>query len=383
MRLNAIVRLSAVLTVALCIPSQQHAQQPGLQNGPKSTPPDLTAVPPAKLLAAAQAHNGAGEIPGEGWHIKATFDVLTTAGNRDMGLPEAYTSGSYEETWYAPQNYKRTFTYKGVTHTDIATPDGLFRSGDQGWDTPAEVNVRNLLVTPIPQDAPAPEITLRTQNVTAGKATFPCLFQIYKLPPGLSQKDEKDLVDHSPRLCFDPGHPILRFSAGIGSGAEVSFSKVQVLKGHAIAQEISVMGGETATLRIHVQDVSTPPDPTGPMVPPADAKKLTSPVTVAWETEALNRLPEPHKPVYPVGAIQEHQQGEVNIAVVISPEGTVTSAKIVDGMQLLRESALDFVKQSKFKPFLLSGTPVEVHTTAHINFGAGGGGDASSSSRKR
>jgi TonB family protein len=377
MRLNTILSLSTVLIAALCAPASLHAQQPGLQNGPKPTVPDLTAVPPEKLLAAAQAHNGAGEVPGDGWHIKATFDVLTNPGSRSSGMPPIYTSGSYEETWYAPQNYRRTFTYKGITHTDIATPDGLFRSGDQGWDTPAEANVRNLLVTPIPLDPPSPQITLRTQSVTAGKATFPCLFQIYKLPPGLSKKDEQDMVDHSPRICFDPGHPIVRFTAGIGSEDEVFFSKIAVLKGRAIAQEISVQDGEAASLRVHVQEVSTPPDPTGPMVPPADAKKLVSPVTVAWETMSVQRMPEPHKPVYPVGAIQEHLEGEVNIALVISPEGIVTSAKIVDGIQMLRDSALDFVKSSKFKPFLLSGTPVEVHTTAHIVFSAGGGVSAS------
>jgi TonB family protein len=184
----------------------------------------------------------------------------------------------------------------------------------------------------------------------------------------LNKKDEQDMIDHSPRLCFDPSRPILRFSAGIGSlPAEISFSKIQVLKSHAIAQEIAVLGGNTPSLRIHVQEATVPPDPTGPMVPPADAKKLVPPVTVAWETMELNRFPTPREPIFPAGALQEHQEGDVNIDVVISPEGVVTSAKVVDGIQMLRESALDFVKKSKFKPFMLSGTPVEVHTRAHIS----------------
>jgi TonB family protein len=194
------------------------------------------------------------------------------------------------------------------------------------------------------------------------------------MPPGLNAKDQKALIDHSPRLCFDPSLPILRFSAGIGSPSEISFAGLVNLKAHGgqlVAKEITVEPGAAPTLKIHLQDATVPPDPTGPMVPPPDAKKLVSPVTVAWETMELNRLPEPHAPVYPAGAIQEHLEGEVNIAVVISPDGTVTSAKIVDGIQMLRDSALDFVKQSKFKPFLLSGTPVEVHTTAHISFGEG------------
>jgi len=375
MRLNTILPLVAVLSAALCA----SAQQPGLQPGPKPNPLDPATMAPEKLLAIAQAHSGAGEVPGDGWHIKATFEVLISPATM------IYSSGSYEETWYAPQNYKRTFTFKGVTHTDIATPDGLFRSGDQGWDTADEVAVRNLLVAPVPTGPLSSDITLRVQTVTAGKASFPCLFEVYHMPPNLSPKDTKELIDKSPRLCFDPTLPILRFSAGIGSEAQVSFAGIVNLKGHGgqlVPKEVTVQEGTAAALKIHVQEANVPPDPTGPMVPPADAKKLVSPVTVAWETMELNRLPDPSRPVYPAGAIQEHLEGEVNIAVVISPAGTVTSAKVVDGIQMLRDAALDFVKQSKFKPFLISGTPVEVHTTAHINFSAGGGVSMGDSARK-
>jgi TonB family protein len=107
------------------------------------------------------------------------------------------------------------------------------------------------------------------------------------------------------------------------------------------------------------------------MQPPADATKLTSPVTVAWETMQQNRLPDPAEPIYPAGARQEFTQGDVDIALVIAPDGSVTSAKVVDGIPLLREAALTFLRASKFKPFLLSGMPVEVHTTARISFDLG------------
>jgi TonB family protein len=83
-----------------------------------------------------------------------------------------------------------------------------------------------------------------------------------------------------------------------------------------------------------------------------------------------NRLPDPAEPQYPPGALQEHTEGDVDIALVIAPDGSVTSAKVVDGIPLLRDAALTFVRASKFKPFMLSGTPVEVHTTARITFTA-------------
>ena len=316
---------------------------------------------PAKLLAFATAHNGAGEVPGDGWHIKATFDVLTNS------VAAAYSTGTYEETWYAPQNYRRTYTYKGITHTDVATPDGLYREGDQAWETPEEERVRSLLVKPL-NTAPPADTTLRIKDANFGKVDLPCLYELHAMPAGLKKKDEDKFVDGSQHMCFEPNAPILRFLVGIDGPEAVEMLKIANLHGHLVAQEIVVGNGDSTRLKVHVLQASALPSPDGPMQPPADAKKLTSPVTVAWETMQENRLPDPAEPQYPPGALQEHTDGDVDIALVIAPDGSVTSAKVVDGNQLLREAALTFVRASKFKPFLLSGTPVEVHTTARINF---------------
>lgn len=319
---------------------------------------------PTKLLSFATAHNGAGEVPGDGWHIKATFDVLTSTLRAD------YTSGTYEETWYAPQNYRRTYTYKGVTHTDVATPDGLYREGDQAWPTPEEEQTRTLLVTPLSSTLAA-NTSLRIKDANFGKVELPCLYELQAMPSGLKKKDEDALVDHSPHMCFEPNAPIARLLVGIGGSDIVEMSKIVNLHGHLVAQEIVVSSGDMPRLKVHVLEASVLPSPDGPMQPPAGATKLTSPVTVAWESIKENRLPDPAEPQYPPGALQEHSQGDVDIALVIAPDGSVTSAKVVDGIPLLRDAALDFVRASKFKPFLLSGTPVEVHTTARISFDAG------------
>jgi len=329
---------------------------------------------PAKLLAFATAHNGAGEVPGDGWHIKATFDIQTAK------VGEQFVAGTYEETWYAPQNYKRTYTYKGVTHTDIATPDGLYREGDQAWPTPEEEHLRTLLVNPLSSASPT-DTTLRVKSANFGKIDLPCLYELHAMPVGLKKKDEDKFVDGSPHMCFEPNAPILRFLAGIGGSDIVEMSKITNLHGHLVAQEIVVGSGESTKLKVHVLEASALPSPDGPMRPPADATKLTSPVTVAWETMSEYRLPDPAEPQYPAGAAQEHSEGDVDVALVIAPDGTVTSAKVVDGIQLLRDAAVAFLRASKFKPFLLSGTPVEVHTTARISFN--GETDTTPVSRRR
>ena len=349
--------LVAGLTPALLLPAQQAAK-----NGASSLAPD--SMDPAKLLAFAAAHNGAGEVPGDGWHIKATFDVLTSK------VGEQYASGTYEETWYAPQNYRRTYTYKGVTHTDVATPDGLYREGDQAWQTPEEERVRTLLVKPVDGALPT-DTSLRVKDANFGKIDLPCLYELHNVPPGLKKKDEEEFVVHSPHMCFEPNAPILRLLAGLGGSDVVEMSKIANLHGHLVAQEIVVGSGQSTSIKVHVLEASALPAPDKPIQPPPDATRLSSPVTVAWETIQQNRLPDPAEPQYPAGALQEHTEGDVDIAVVIAPDGTVTSAKLIRGTPLLQDAALAFVKASKFRPFMLSGTPVEVHTTARISFDAG------------
>jgi TonB family protein len=359
--LSRVVVFTFLLISAVCLSAQQT-----LQPSPEPTPsPSLVpaTMAPERLLAFAIEHSGAGEVPGEGWHIKGTFDVL------DGGASQ-YTTGSYEETWYAPRNYRRTYTYKGVTHTDIATPDGLFRSGDQSWPTLDEVLVRNLLVKPLPVEPFIASATLLVKDMNFSEVPLPCLFGVRKPPIRPNAKQEEALIDRSPRMCFDANAPVLRFTAGIGMPPyQLSFSKAVSLRGHLVAREISLGISSPPHMKVHVLEASVAPDPTGPMTPPADATKLSSPVTLPWEVISLNRLLTPEHLDYPNIAIKKKIQGNVHIAIVIGLDGTVTSAKVIDGSEVLRQAALDYVQTFKFSPLMLSGAPAEVHTVAEVPFG--------------
>lgn len=90
-----------------------------------------------------------------------------------------------------------------------------------------------------------------------------------------------------------------------------------------------------------------------------------APVAVKWEVMASQRIGGP-MPVYPPEAKKARIQGTVLIDVVISKDGSVLSPEVTSGPKELRESALDAVRQWKYKPFLLNGEPVEVKTTIHV-----------------
>jgi periplasmic protein TonB len=73
-------------------------------------------------------------------------------------------------------------------------------------------------------------------------------------------------------------------------------------------------------------------------------------------------------PVYPPLARQARIQGVVVLKVFISKTGDVEDVQLVSGHPLLAPAAIEAIKQWKFKPFLSNDEPMDVETTAQVNF---------------
>ena len=76
-------------------------------------------------------------------------------------------------------------------------------------------------------------------------------------------------------------------------------------------------------------------------------------------------------PTYPAIAREAHTQGTVVIQATISRSGVIENPHVVSGPVMLRQSALDAVKNWRYKPYMLDGGPVEVDTTVNVNFTLG------------
>jgi protein TonB len=74
------------------------------------------------------------------------------------------------------------------------------------------------------------------------------------------------------------------------------------------------------------------------------------------------------EPLYPQAAREAGITGTVEMQVLISKEGTVESATIIDGNPLLAAAAQQAVLQWVYGPTRLNGDPVEVQTTVSIPF---------------
>ena len=79
------------------------------------------------------------------------------------------------------------------------------------------------------------------------------------------------------------------------------------------------------------------------------------------------------KPAYPAIAKSARIQGAVVLQAEISKQGTIENLRVISGHPMLVQSALDAVKQWRYKPYLLNGEPVPVETTITVNFTLAGG----------
>jgi protein TonB len=114
--------------------------------------------------------------------------------------------------------------------------------------------------------------------------------------------------------------------------------------------------------------VSAPPPPVPPPPPPPVAVAKASPVRVG----GVIREPRPVKiinPIYPMLAAKARVTGTVVLEATVSAEGTVDEIRVISGHMLLIDAAINCVKQWKYEPTLLNGTPIPVILTAKVTFG--------------
>lgn len=131
---------------------------------------------------------------------------------------------------------------------------------------------------------------------------------------------------------------------------------------YAAPRAPSVPGNVPSSLKS--QMASMTPD-AGGNKPPEAALPSIEPVSVTEVAQRALLIDQP-APVFPPNA--RGQQGSVTLQVLIGRDGTVQDAKFMQGSFLFARSAIDAVKQWKFKPYLMNGRPVSVQAPLTIKF---------------
>lgn len=108
-----------------------------------------------------------------------------------------------------------------------------------------------------------------------------------------------------------------------------------------------------------------PPPPVVRQIEPPRAP--TAPIVVSKGVQEAKVI-EKVIPLYPPIALRARIQGVVQLTALISREGRVVQLQVVSGHPMLIASAIEAVKQWRYRPTLLSGVPMEVVTQVDVKF---------------
>lgn len=77
------------------------------------------------------------------------------------------------------------------------------------------------------------------------------------------------------------------------------------------------------------------------------------------------------EPIYPTLMRQIHKAGQVQLHAIIGTDGTIQALQAVGGDPRFYQSAMDAVRQWRYKPTILNGNPVEVDTFITVIYNIG------------
>lgn len=289
--------------------------------------------------------NGLQSTDVRAWHIMIAYDQFDEDGDN-------VHSGTYEEFWASPEEYKRIYKSDNFNQTDYATGRGLFRSGDQRWPNPAELQVQAEIIAPLSYATTLQGLHGRSVEQTFSGYTLQCV---------LIEKDSMRLSDPT-QYCFEPDGSTLRYSHGSG-WFQTAYNRIVSFQGRNVAQDVDVTDAGKPYLMLRVKtielisqvneaDFTPSPDAVGPI-----GGRISGVRPTLVKMSPL-QLP----------ASLRGQHFSVEVEFVVGTNGHVISAHAVSGPPEGRKACEDSVRKSLFAPYFVLDKPVEVETKTECDF---------------
>lgn len=220
------------------------------------------------------------------------------------------------------------------------------------------LELSTLVAPPLPEEAPPPppepeqkpekQTVTKETDVTIVKEAFAQIDQSREAPP--DTKGRADVMPVRAGEKFKIGDQNVRATTP-SSGVERGTSG----------------GGVPTGPPQQVTDNEEPPPAPPPAKPKPEPTKPPVPKVISKGVVNGSAISLP-KPPYPPAAKAVRAAGTVSVQVTIDENGNVISASAAGGHPLLQQAAVQAARQAKFKPTLLSGTPVKVTGIITYNF---------------
>jgi protein TonB len=135
-----------------------------------------------------------------------------------------------------------------------------------------------------------------------------------------------------------------------------------------IHEKAPVVGPPPSGFGVAGMDATSDSGATGPAFRGQSGVTVKPNIVVVSAGVAGGMLIRKTPPQYPSIAKSARVQGTVVLSATITKTGFVQNLQVVSGPAMLREAALDAVRNWRYKPYLLNDQPTEVETTINVDF---------------
>lgn len=303
-------------------------------------------------LLETNSLTGKGKIP---FHLVMDFQVYALDG-------KAAEQGTLEEWWTESDGSRVEITAPSLGTLDTRHPA----------DLPNDAARREMfLVNELDTQTRRPGGMGRVQSDdgpedrTFGAVKLHCFTPMIATPKGPMKLQQSFCSDDTGTLRYVSGfemtllrnHPAIFHGTHLSLQQDLRYAGRPAISGHITKLE----SFDPATTSVQLdKPARNPGSDTGPQ----DAKARGVPAGVL-----AGQLVSKVQPEYPYLAKSSHVAGTVLLHAVITPEGVVDNLfPLSSPSDLLTDAAVRAVRQWKYRPYLLNGTPTAVDTTITVNF---------------
>lgn len=322
---------------------------------------------PQKLTEIAAAKNGLAGAT-KPWHVLAKFETFDKEGKHS-------NSGTFEEWWFGPASYKSVYTSETLHQTDVATSQGLFRSGDQRWATAEENQVPQLLLSPMMGHFDPEVYWLLEQNQSYAGEQLHCM--ILTPPHALGRQtiapQTNDGTDFTvaPSFCLDPDTGALRTQSSGPARVNTVFNQVRDFDGQFVAQHIQRAAQGKLSVDLRIVALEALPDPTQPAAADAGSQgPLQGPIDLpeGWMTFAKGEADYRETVGHAISLLPQNATTKVTLKIAIDNTGHVTNVELAEGPKDFGGVLAKAMRKVTFAPLQVAGTPMSVNTTKSYTF---------------
>jgi TonB family protein len=142
---------------------------------------------------------------------------------------------------------------------------------------------------------------------------------------------------------------------------------IKVDAGQTVSRNLKmIVGMATQSLTVNGKPQTGAPSPPPPL-PAMTGNPIALPQRISAGVIQGLAISQP-QPIYPDEAKAQHIQGVVVLRARISKEGAIKDLQLISGPPALVVSAIDAVRQWKYKPYTVDGDATEVVTIINVNY---------------